>query len=173
VVELAGANTVTIRVGSAQSVAVTGAEGVVDRVTTAVRGGDLVIADRGDIDTDGPMRVTISVPSLDRVTLSGSGTVTVEGVTGDEFTAELPGTGTLVASGRVDRLTAVLSGAGTLGLAGLVAEDTVGRLEGTGEIDLHATSTLDATLSGTGSISYSGSPTVTTHNTGVGTVTGR
>jgi len=42
---------------------------------------------------------------------------------------------------------------------------------GTGDVRVQATSTLDATLSGTGSILYTGSPAVTTHNTGVGSVT--
>jgi hypothetical protein len=45
-------------------------------------------------------------------------------------------------------------------------------MDGTGVINVHATSTLDATLTGTGSIIYSGSPSVTTHNTGTGSVTG-
>jgi hypothetical protein len=99
------------------------------------------------------------------------GTVTVVGVTGPEFTADLSGTGTLVVSGSVDRLTATQSGFGTLELGGLTARDVIARLEGTGDVNVQATSTLDATLTGTGSIVYSGSPSVTTHNTGVGSVT--
>ena len=40
------------------------------------------------------MSVTVSVPSLDALSPSGMGTVTVVGVTGPEFTADLSGTGT-------------------------------------------------------------------------------
>jgi hypothetical protein len=172
VVELAGANTVTVRVGAAQSVAVTGDDNLVGRVTTTVRSDRLFIADYGTFSTESPMTVAVSVPSLDGVTLSGSGTVTVQGVTGPDFAVDLSGTGTLVASGIVDRLTAVLSGAGTVELGDLVARDAVARLGGTGDISVQATSTLDATLTGTGSIVYSGSPSVTTHDTGTGTITG-
>ena len=93
------------------------------------------------------------------------------GVTGPEFTADLSGTGTLVVSGSVDRLTATQSGFGTLELGGLAARDVIARLEGTGDVNVRATSTLDATLTGTGSIVYSGSPSVTTHDPGVGSVT--
>ncbi len=171
-VELAGANTVTISVGPAQSVAVTGADDVVGRVTTTVRDGSLVVANRGTFTSDVPMTVAVSVPSLDGVTLSGTGTVTVEGVTGPEFTADLSGAGTLVASGSVDRLTAMLGGVGTVELHSLVARDATATLGGTGELGVHATSTLDATLTGTGSITYSGSPAVTMHNTGTGSITG-
>ena len=115
--------------------------------------------------------MAVSVPSLDGVTLSGSGTVIVDGVTGTDFIADLSGTGTL-ASGTVDRLTAVLSDTGTVELQGLVAHDVIARLEGTGDINVHATSTLDATLTGTGSTVYSGSPSVTTPNTGTGSIAG-
>jgi Putative auto-transporter adhesin, head GIN domain len=171
-VELAGANTVTVRVGPAQSVAVTADDDLVDQVTTTVRSGRLFIANDGSFTTEAPMRVAVSVPSLDGVTLSGTGTVIVEGVTGTDFVADLSGTGTLAASGTVDRLTAVLSDTGTVELQGLVAQDVIARLEGTGDINVHATSTLDATLTGTGSIVYFGSPSVTTHNTGTGSITG-
>ena len=170
-VELAGANNVTVRVGPDQAVAVAGDDNLVDNVTTTVRAKRLVIDDRGGFDTEAPMSVTISVPSLDALSLSGMGTVTVVGVTGPELTADLSGTGTLAVSGSVDRLTATQSGFGTLELGGLAASDVIARLEGTGDVNVQATSTLDATLTGTGSIVYSGSPSVTTHNTGVGSVT--
>jgi hypothetical protein len=170
-IELAGANTVTVRVGPAQAVAVTGDDNLVDNVSTTVRANRLLIDDRGGFDTEAPMSVTVSVPSLDALSLSGMGTVTVVGVTGPEFTADLSGTGTLVVSGSVDRLTATQSGFGTLELGGLAARDVIARLEGTGDVNVQATSTLDATLTGTGSIVYSGSPSVTRHNTGVGSVT--
>jgi Putative auto-transporter adhesin, head GIN domain len=169
-VELAGANNVFVRVGPAQSVAVTADDNLLDRVTTTVRGGNLVIADHGSFTTQAPMTVAISVPSLDGVTLSGSGTVIVEAVTATEFSADLSGTGTLTASGTVDHLTTVLSASGTIDLQHMIAHDVIARLEGTGDINVHATSTLDATLTGTGSIIYSGSPSVTTHNTGTGSI---
>jgi hypothetical protein len=171
-VELAGENTVTIRVGPAQSVAVTADEDLIDRVTTTVRSGRIIIANEGRFTTATRMSVAVSVPSLDRVVLSGSGTVTVEGVTGTDFVADLSGTGTLAASGTVDHLTAMLSDTGTVDLQRLIARDAIARMDGTGVINVHATSTLDATLTGTGSIIYSGSPSVTTHNTGTGSVTG-
>ncbi len=169
-VELAGANTVVIHVGAPLSVAVTGDDNLVGRVTTVVRGGRLVIDNAGSFTTKAPMHVAVSVPSLDDVVLGGAGTVTVDGVTGGDFGAELVGDGTLVASGTVHGLTAVLAGGGTLDLHDLVATDATAQLDGAGTIRVHATSTLDATLTGTGTILYRGDPTVTMRNTGTGTV---
>jgi hypothetical protein len=169
-VELAGSNTVVIHVGAPRSVAVTGDDNLVGGVTTVVRAGRLVIDDSGSFTTRAPMRVAVSVPSLDGVEISGTGTVTVDGVTSADFSTELAGDGTLVVSGTVDRVTAVLAGDGTLDLHDLVATDGTARLQGTGTIRVHATSTLDALLTGTGTILYGGNPSVTMRNTGSGTV---
>ena len=169
-VELAGANTVMVHVGAPLSVAVTGDDNLVGRVTTVVRAGRLIIDDTGDFTTKAPMHVAVSVPSLDRVELGGAGTVTVDGLTSADFSAELAGEGTLVVTGTARRVTAVLAGAGTLDLHDLLATDGTAQLQGTGTIRVHATSTLDATLTGTGTILYGGDPTVTMRNTGTGTV---
>ena len=169
-VELTGANTVVIHVGMPLLVAVTGDDNLVGRVTTVVRAGRLVIDNTGSFTRKPPMRVAVSVPSLDAMELSGSGTVTVDGVTGADFNADLAGDGTLVVSGTVQGVTAVLGGAGTLDLNDLLVTDARAQLPGTGTIRVHATSTLDATLTGTGTILYRGDPTVTMRNTGTGTV---
>jgi hypothetical protein len=169
-VELVGANTVAIHAGTPLSVAVTGDDNLVDRVTTVVQDGRLVIDNRGSFTTDADMIVTVSAPSLDTVELSGAGTVMVDGAASDNFSATLTGDGTLVASGVVLRLTAVLAGTGTIDLHDLVARDGIAQLDGTGTIRVHATSALDATLTGVGTILYRGDPTVTMHNTGTGTV---
>jgi hypothetical protein len=169
-VELAGANTVEIEVGAPLSVAVTGDDNLVDRVTTVVEDGRLVIDNTGSFTTDANMSVAVSMPAMDTVELGGTGTITVDGIASDDFSAELTGDGTLTASGTVDRLTATVAGTGTLDLHNLVASDATAQLQGTGTIRVHATSTLDATLSGTGTILYRGDPAVTMHNTGTGTV---
>jgi hypothetical protein len=169
-VELAGSNTVVVHVGGPQSVAVVGDDNLVGRITTVVRNGRLVIDDTGEISTRAPMRVAVSVPSLDAVVLDGAGTLTVDGVTSEEFSAELAGDGTLAVTGGAERVSAVLTGTGTLDLHELAATDGTAQLQGTGTIRVHVTSMLEAALTGTGSILYRGDPTVTMHNTGTGTV---
>lgn len=164
--ELAGTNTVTVQVGSPQSVRVTADDNLLDKVTTTVQGGDLVIDDVGSWTTKSPMRVVVTTPSLDRVALSGTGTITVTGVSATGFTAELSGSGTVVAAGSADRLTGVLPGSGTLALSGLVARDVTARLDGTGTIRVTARSSLDADLGGTGAIVYAGNPSKVTRNIG-------
>jgi hypothetical protein len=175
-VDLAGTNTVIVHVGRAQSVAVTADDNLVDRVTTTVRDGRLVIGDRGSFTTKATMTVVVSVPSLTGVAVraTGTGTVMVDGVAASGFVADLSGDGTLTVSGVAQRVRALLPApaSGTLDAGDLVAREVVARLDGTGTIKVHATATLDATLRGTGTILYWGSPVVTSHNTGEGTVVG-
>jgi hypothetical protein len=169
-VELAGTNVVVIRVGAPQSVEVIGDDNLVDRITTTVTDGRLVIGDTGSYTTTSPMSVAVSVPTIDGVELSGAGAVTVEGVTAAAFDAQLAGAGTIVVSGEARLVHADLTGDGTLDLHELSAVDGTARLGGTGTIRINATATLDATLSGTGTILYRGDPAVTMEDTGTGSV---
>jgi hypothetical protein len=172
-VDLAGANTVTIRVGPAQQVTVRGDDNLLDRVTTAVSAGTLAIGNRGSFRTTAPMNVDIAVPELTGVTLSGSGTIAVSGMEADTFTVRLPGAGTIDASGQVHRISATLGGAGTIQLTGLIARDAVAVIDGSGTIVLYASRSLDARIAGTGTIEYTGSPrNVSRHLTGTGSISG-
>jgi len=151
-VELAGSNNVVIRVGAAQAVVVHADANLLRRVTTAVRDSTLEIGDLpGSYRTKSPMSVDVTVPSLTRVAVSGSGNVT--------------------ASGSTPRLEAVLSGSGNLFLAELHAPAVRAQLTGSGTIRVTATATLDVRLSGSGAVFYGGHPShVTSAITGSGVV---
>ena len=140
-------------------------------VTTTVRHATLVVGQTRSFETRARMSVDVTVPALDAVTLSGAGTVVVDGVSADSFSATAPGAGTLVVSGRAATLDATLAGAGMLRLEGLVARDATATVSGAGTLRLTATRRLDATVSGVGSIVYGGSPpVVTTIVSGTGSI---
>ena len=171
-VDLAGVNHVAIHVGGKQHVVVHADHKLLRRVSTVVRNGKLVIGTTpGSFSTTTPMSVDVTVPSLDAVTLSGSGSVTVEGVRATQFRVDVPGTGVLRVSGRTDRLTARLGGSGDVRLEGLIAREATAVVAGSGRLQVRATGSLDATISGAGEISYSGNPSkVTQKITGAGSI---
>jgi Putative auto-transporter adhesin, head GIN domain len=157
-VDLAGANTVTVRVGGPRTVTVRGDDNLVSDVTTTVSAGRLVVDQSRSFSTRSPMSVEVGVPSLDSVRLSGSGILTVDGVRAKSFTVDVPGSGVLAVAGTVSSLNAALSGSGDVRLQDLAAQDVTAHLAGSGRLQVNATKSLDARVSGSGAIFYSGEP---------------
>ncbi|HEY7270783.1 MAG TPA: head GIN domain-containing protein [Dehalococcoidia bacterium] len=172
-VELSGSNNVVIHSGKQQSVIVRADDNLIEFVTTEVQSGRLVIGNEGaNYTTRAPMSVEVSVPGLSALTLSGSGNIVVDGIDGDSTTVSLPGSGNITASGVTQRLDVTISGSGSAQLRGLKANDVRAIVSGVGNIQVIATHSLDALVSGTGAINYGGNPTqVAKSVTGTGAIT--
>lgn len=171
-VDLAGSNNVTIHVGGKQSVVVRADSNLLHRVTTQVHAGTLVIGTTGSITSKSPMSVQIGMPSLTALTLSGSGIISAGNIKAQRLSVTLPGSGVVHASGTLTRLDVSLGGSGDAQLQQLVARDVHAVLTGSGRIAVHATNTLQASVSGSGAIMYSGNPGhVTRSITGSGAIT--
>lgn len=171
-VDLAGSNNVTVTVGGRQSVVVHADNNLLRHVTTQVASGTLTIGTTGSFTTRSPMSVDVTVPALTAVQLSGSGMMSVTGVKAAHLTVTLPGSGILRASGTVTRLDVALSGSGEALFAPLIAGHVRATVSGSGLIRVTATASLDAVITGSGAITYSGNPAhVATKITGSGAVT--
>lgn len=105
-----------------------------------------------------PIRVSVTMKSLDSVILSGSGNITVAELNGDSFKVALLGSGIINASGTVDQVNISLDGSGNINCEDLKARAASVRLTGSGNISVYASNSLDANLSGSGNIRYSGNP---------------
>jgi hypothetical protein len=173
-VELAGANNVVIRVGGEQSVVIKADDNLLERVTTEVQSGTLVIDNApGGFTTKSPMSVEVDVPTLNALTLSGSGNIVVTGVEAESLDANLPGSGTLTGSGTAAQLDVDVAGSGVVQFTGLVAQTVRAAVSGAGSVFINATGSLDASVSGSGAILYAGDPQdVTRSVTGTGAITG-
>ena len=170
-IELAGSNVVSVHVGGRQSVVVRADRNLVDRVTTVVRDGRLVISNKpGSFASSTPMSVEVTVPSLTALRLSGSGNVLAEGVNASHLTVALPRSGNLGASGRAGSVDVSIAGSGNAQLGRLTARNVRAEVGGSGTIAVHATRSLDASIPGSGSIFYTGNPRLTTTITGSGVV---
>ncbi|MGZ4183897.1 MAG: head GIN domain-containing protein [Gaiellaceae bacterium] len=174
-VDLTGANNVVVRVGARQSVVVHADSNLLGRVTTQVSSGSLVIGNTpGTLNARSPMFVAVSVPSLDALTVQGSGNISVTGINSPSLTVRLPGSGTIRAAGTTARLDVAIGGSGTALLSRLTARDATASINGSGSIVLAATHSLDASISGSGTILYTGNPAqVTKSVTGSGTISGQ
>jgi len=172
-IDLIGAATVDVFVGKPASLTIRGDDNILPLIRTDVSDGALVVSSKHSYSSRHDLRLEIRTPALDAVTLTGAGTFSVGGIHSNAFSLDLSGTATMILAGTTGTLDAKLSGTGTADLGDLVAQDAHASLSGTGTLRVHATGSLDATVSGVGSIVYSGRPRhVKTHVSGVGTITG-
>lgn len=169
-----GSADLSVRVGEPTSLSVTGDDNLVDFVTTEVREGSLVLGMKpGSYSTRMGVRVAITVPSLDALSIRGSSDADLSGLSGESFSAEIRGSGDVRASGKVDRLDAGISGSGDLHLVGLEARAANVGISGSGDVEVWATETLVASVSGSGDVTYTGEPKVTKSVAGSGSVSKR
>jgi hypothetical protein len=163
-----------VRVGGDRSVVVEADDNLIPLVHTEVRDAVLEIGTHGSFQTAGETRVLVTVPVLGGVRLTGSGAMDIEGIRAITFDVLLSGSGALTVSGSTRELTATVSGAGNALLDALEAENVTALVSGTGKLEVRAAKSLDASVTGTGVISYSGHPDAVSKSvTGVGAIVER
>ena len=173
-VELAGSADVNILLGDTQSVNVQADDNILPLIETNVVNGRLVIRTRPgtSITSTNGVVVTVVVKSLQGVTLSGSGNMHVGAMSGPDLTVELTGSGDITVEGSVEHAAISMHGSGNILCNGLKAHSADVSLLGSGNITAYADQSLNATLSGSGTIRYDGNPAKVTKNiTGSGTIT--
>jgi hypothetical protein len=117
------------------------------------------------------MSVEIGAPTLEALTLSGSGNIVVGGLEAESLSVSLPGSGTVTGSGTTTRLAVTVNGSGNVQFRELVANDVQAAVGGSGNLAITATGSLHASVSGSGAILYSGNPQAVTKSvTGSGAI---
>jgi hypothetical protein len=126
-----------------------------------------------------PLKITIEAPSFTSMGMAGSGNVRVDGaLTGDkmyigisgsgdfdldnlqygELSVGISGSGDVHLSGSAESVELSISGSGDVKADDLKTKKANCRVSGSGNISLNVSKELDATISGSGDIRYSGSP---------------
>jgi hypothetical protein len=168
--EVRGSANVFVTVGNEQSVTVEVDDNLMQIITTEVTDNKLVIGSKQSYSTRIGVKVTIQVPELTSVAVSGSGSATLSDAKGESLDVKISGSGKVTASGEVQSLAVKVSGSGNAKLSELTAKKVSARVSGSGNVRVHATETLDAAVSGSGSVEYHGSPQVTKKVTGSGSI---
>ena len=110
--ELHGSVDVVVSVDEEQSVTIEVDDNLIQFITTEVNDNKLVIGSTQAYNTRMGVHVNIQVPELRSVAVSGSGKVTIKGVTGESFDVRISGSGHATAVGEVQRLAVRVSGSG-------------------------------------------------------------
>jgi Putative auto-transporter adhesin, head GIN domain len=159
-IEVAGSADVFVTVGEAQRVVVETDDNILPLVETSVQAGRLVISMKPftSISPRLPVRVTVTVPSIEAASISGSGSITLTGVNAESLTLNLPGSGDITVSGATRQATISLRGSGNIQCGGLEAQTVDVSLDGSGDVTVNASQHLGVTIRGSGSIHYRGNP---------------
>jgi hypothetical protein len=181
-----------VEVGPNTSLSIEAEDNVLPHLITEVQGATLIVTSRPNAsfqNVEEPV-YTITTPALAKVTIAGSGSVTVAGLLTQSFEVTIAGSGDLVApgvqldsfdvsiggsgfvttSGVVESVDVSIEGSGRFGGADLVAADVEVTVSGSGNVVVNATDNLGVTISGSGNVTYLGDATLTQSISGSGTV---
>ena len=125
---------------------------------------DASVSGSGDLTLKGKMR------SMDSG-ISGSGKIYFSGDVLQTVETNISGSGRFEASGSATEIRSTISGSGRVAAADLVVDRCNVRISGSGTVQINVKTSIDASISGSGSLSYKGNPTsVNSHSSGSGRV---
>jgi len=170
-IQAGGAFTIKINVGQPTSLKIRAEENLLTYIKTNVKGNTLIIDTRNNISPRKEILIEITTPDLEFINASGANNITARGVKGSQFDVTLSGAGNISLSGEVEKFKAELSGAGNINAKELKANEVRVSVSGAASADVFAKKSLEASVSGVGSIDYYGNPAETKTNvSGVGSI---
>ena len=173
-IRLTAAEDVQVKTGSVPSVKAKGAAGALDRLAVTTAEGTLNIAQRRGWRS--AVSVQVTVPTLRRASIAGSGGLTIDRVAGEEFRGSIAGSGDMSiaalevesakfciagsgnvrAAGRAGRSGASIAGSGHANLGELESRTAHVSIAGSGNVLAHAAETADVSILGSGNVQIVG-----------------
>jgi hypothetical protein len=169
-IALQGVADVRITRSPTTTVSVTTDNNLLSLVETTVDNGVLVIRTSPNLRSFNGVQVSVELPVLNRVEVSGSGGVTLVDVLSPALTISVSGSSTVTAGGTVDRLAVGIAGQGNAQLSSLSSGSATVKIRGAGNVDVTSSTTLAVDISGVGTVTYGGGATLEQQISGKGTV---
>jgi len=146
-------------------------DNILPLIKTDVRDGVLYVSNQQRYNSRRAVALRISLPELIAVSSRGAGDITVSDAKSDDLKIESTGAASVKAAGKVSSVAISSAGAGDLDTSRLMATKASVTVAGAASVNVYASDQLDVTVSGVGSVDYSGNPkTVNKNVTGFGSV---
>jgi len=177
--------------GSPAKVVIEADEDQLARIETVVRDGRLKIRCESYRTRFKDVKIWITVPDVESLSLSGSGTMTAETpisseelemavsgsgnikipeLRGGEVETAISGSGDMYLGGTAGEMKIAISGSGSMNASGLLVNECEVSISGSGSCQVDATGELDAAISGSGRVIYFSNPVVDARVSGSGKV---
>lgn len=160
-IDVGGILEVEVTLGKPASVEVSADADLIDKIVTTVKDGVLVFR-TPELEHvrlyNRHLRAFVTAPDMDSIRLSGVGSIKLTGVANEQLAIDVSGTGSIKTAGSTGALRARVSGTGEISARDLSARDLVVDISGTGSAQLVATRSVDARVTGTGSVDVHGHP---------------
>ncbi len=158
-VEISGAYELDVIVGEDFSIELSGASDEMARVEATLRNGALVLGAKKRLKGDhNSVRAVVTMPALNRISVSGVADADVSGVKSTDFKLDLSGVGEVNIAGECDNLVARVSGVGEVDAQSFQCKAVDVKVAGIGEARVYASESVSAEVSGMGGIMVYGSP---------------
>ncbi|WP_296949707.1 head GIN domain-containing protein [uncultured Massilia sp.] len=153
-VDASGPINLTLRQGPVPALEVRGEQRLLANIDTSVDGDTLHIGPRGILLRHRqPIEVTVTMPSLERLSVNGSGEQVVSGFAGERIELMLGGSGQVRFNGRYREIQATIHGSGAMEVTGGNSDKVQAEILGSGQLTLvGAARELDATTRGSGEL---------------------
>ena len=180
--------------GDVESVVIEADAAVMPHVKAAVEGRRLVLGLEHWWDSLlfplAPLRFHVSAVMVNRVTISGSGSVRAEALRSDDLRLEISGSGDMAfpqltagavslgisgggkmkVSGEAESIAVRISGSGNVQTSELATQAAEVRISGSGNVSVNPAQTLDVQISGSGTVKYIGQPQISQRISGSGSI---
>ena len=179
-IESTGSIDIEVKNGPGQMVEIEGDDNILPYVVAKVSNGLLKIGYKSHLSfVDSHVKAYVTTPTLKRIHVSGSADITARDTLRDEneielhvggsgdikailhspsISANVSGSGSIVLIGKARNFKVTVSGSGDVKCRDLLSENTIVRVSGSGSAHVFASVKLDADVSGSGHIYYSGNP---------------
>lgn len=157
-IKAGGAVKLDVAVQKDFSVSVETDDNLLALVTTQVNGDTLVIGSKENISPSSMTKVTISMPDLVDLDLSGASTGAITSVKTDSLRVDLSGASRIKLDGDVKSFSAVASGASNIDAENLKAENARANSSGASTVTVTASGDADLNASGASTVIYTGEP---------------
>jgi hypothetical protein len=146
-------------------------DNILPLIKTEVRDGILFVTNDQDYHSSRSTALRITIPELNSLSSHGAAEVKIADANAGDLKLASTGADSIDAAGKAKSVTISSTGAGNIDTSKLTAEKAKVEISGAANVEVYASDQLDVTVSGVGSVTYSGNPKVVNKNvSGIGSV---